>query len=318
MSDSQYIPLVSYTKAPSKDKWSVNEERKCEYRQRHWGLAFWTDTRGRHAVEYGVITESMPDFCGGLLVYSPFVNVCDESCSWTSHFCASGAIPDEETVATEWKNFEEDMAVNLNPILNIKEEDEYRPTRTTVENYCWEALGAQIAGEMLYHGKMGWCGADHGAGRMHRLMDGMLRAGKHLATPASHYRRPGIHDEIRVVRPSGTQWTQVVEWDVDRGRDWRNANSGNIVSWVSGNIIENGDGFRESSGEVRCDSCDWGYNVHDYSECPECGCTEYYNDDYYEEGPMLDEGTYKHGEAGKLVSTTKYAERARRFFWRNG
>jgi hypothetical protein len=67
----QYVPLISYRTAEPGDKWGRNEQRHCESRQRHWVLCQWTDCNGLHTAEARVITESMPDFCGGLMVYSP-------------------------------------------------------------------------------------------------------------------------------------------------------------------------------------------------------------------------------------------------------
>jgi hypothetical protein len=313
----QYVPLVSYTKAPSKDKWSINEERKCESRQRHWGLGFWDDERGRHTAEYGVITESMPDFCGGLLVYSPFVNVYDQERSWSEYFTSPGSIPDDEKVAIKWRQFEDTMAVNLNELIDLTGLSA-REARTEVEKYCWEAIAAQVAGEQLYHGKMGWTGADHLSGRMHRLMDAMGRMGRFAITPAKDFKVPSIGDDMRERNASCDAFTSIGEWWVDRGKQWTNFNSGNTVSWVSGGLVPGTGSGRSPDDDVRCEACDWEYSRNEDDECPECGCTDFYNDDYYDEDPGLDECRYHYGKAGALVSTKGYAVRARRFFWRNG
>ncbi len=39
----QFIPLISYSKAPTDDRYAEKEERQVETRTRHWMLGWWED-----------------------------------------------------------------------------------------------------------------------------------------------------------------------------------------------------------------------------------------------------------------------------------
>jgi hypothetical protein len=314
----QFIPLVSYRYAPSGDRWQINEERKVETRSRHWGMAYWEDAAGRHSAEFGVITESMPDFCGGLMVYSPFVNTYDEKGSWSDSWCNPGTMPNNEEFNTKWSTFDDSLAINLNTILEWDKDTV--SIRRVVEDYLWKCIAAQVAGELLHHGKRGWMGADHTSGRITKLAKVMRGMGTFVATPVHDWKIDKIGDPISTSTRDSTN-ASVVGWWCEDGTEWHNSNSGNTVRWVSGGLQPTEDEglIRDDSGYVRCSSCDEEYSREYHSDCPSCCCDEFYNDDYYDEdeGPRFLSGDFNYTQEVRKINT-EFAHRARRFFWRNG
>jgi hypothetical protein len=321
----QYVPLLSYRNAKSGDRWVVAESRKNENRTRHWGMCYWEDDpslsrHGRHTAEFGVITEAMPDFCGGLMIYSPFINTYDEKGAWNDAWAAPGSVPKEEEIPDcTWASFDDKYAINLDVILELEGESHER--RKQVETYLYEALAAQVAGELMYHGKRGWMAADRQGGTMCKLISAMGHMGAFSATPVEDYKVSDLGGSVHGGYGGGRiGHTAVLEFWAEEGKSWFNTNSGNTVNWHTGGIHPPGEPewAPDEAGESRCYNCGYKYDRESYDECPSCEAVDY--DDYDDtEGPqfVFRPWDWNKDERAKMNST-EFSHRARRFFWRNG
>ena len=318
-----YIPMVNYRAAESSDSYS-NDNRDHDMRTRHWMLFWWKDKAGRHTADFGVITENMADFCGGLLVYSPTITIFDESNEWGDRFCCPGNVPDGHEIADRWRDFREDMAVPVGDMLGITAKTYPHDARRRVEDYCFATMAAQIAGEMKHMGKNGFMGADWTHGRMTRLVETMRNMSTFAASPVHLLKvssiDSGIHsDLLNPVR------NVLCKFDIHQQPQWYNSNSGNHVHWLAGTITPHNMPsllMPESppASDVRCEGCDTLWNREDYSTCPECGCNDWYYDDDYCDEQDINWTSHRWSYDPRVVGniTSAFIKRARRYYWRNG
>jgi hypothetical protein len=259
----------------------------------------------------------MPDFCGGLMVYSPSIMYYDKSNSWTTRFACPGG--DESLMpTTEWCEFKPENAIDLNVLLDLKIDD-VTSHRERVEEYLYQCIAAQIAGELLYHGKRGWMGADNTHGRMRKLVGAIGRMGAFIATPVDKWKCDDIADFTGGPRPGGSVYTSVVRFWTELGTEWYNSNSGNTVTWISGGLEATSSEPPSRSSIVCCSDCGESYNRNNYDECPECGYDDwYYDDDYDEDDEVHFIETRYHVHEYHGIINTGFASRANHFFWRNG
>lgn len=311
---SSYLPMVSYRKASSSCRWAKQETRIVENRMRHWGLIWFTNERGRHTVEFGVITENMPDFCGGLMVYSPFVTQFDEGGGWSNYFCSPGE--GEDVPAGFWDDFDEAVFPRAAE-LGLPEESQ------AVKYYAQCCIAAAVAGAMCSAGKRGWVGADHTRGHVQQLSRTMVEMGPFPATPL--YAMDELNEatsnswaETSAHRRSvgGFNTSEVSMWR-EKGSEWYNTNSGNHVLWVTGGIIQ--DEPRDDEEWVRCGSCDEIFDREIHGDiCPECTAeNDHYYDDEDECRPLPSTRYVWLPEYDKTTSWA-YRSHARRYYWRNG
>ena len=166
-----YIPLLGYRNAESSDEYQREEERDAESRVRHWALVWWDSggDRGRQTAEFMVVTETMPDFCGGIMVYSPRVETYQEKGGWQSSFCAPGCtFVDEDgsqTLKTEWSDFDKSMALDLAAFTGKTDWNE-----ESVREYGLKCIAAAIGGLMQGSGRRGFMGVDRTDGRLTQLV----------------------------------------------------------------------------------------------------------------------------------------------------
>lgn len=293
MSDliTSFVPLIGYRQAEphEPDQYSRDEERKYETRVRHWAMVWFVDSRGkRNTAEFMVITEAMPDFCGGLMVYSPRIDINTEGNSWHPKFCNPGSVSSE--ISTDWADFNpETMAVDM---AKLTGQEVW--TSTEIEAFGMQSIAAKIVGEMFANGRMGLTGADWHGGRMTRLWE-YMGANRVTACPSYPFQcNEPLCDDLTKMRPinAGLGYCTVADVRTHYAPEWYNTNSGNTVHWLSAHIDN-------EEGED-CDYCD----------CEECCGDRRINFD--EKGVELSE------QARKVLGSTAYRARARRYFWRNG
>ena len=300
------VPFVSYTSAESEDSWQMKEEREYETRTRHWALVWWKNAKGnRCTAEFMVITEYMPDFCGGMIVNSPRVDIFEEGCGWTKHFCAPGAAPcDKWEPLTTWKDFDESTAIDLAAFTGQEEW-----STNEVEKYGYQCLIAQVCAEMLGNNKRGCVGADYVGGKMTKLFEAGVALGE-ITLPRLQLKQKITNKPSPPMVSVGRTWK--AEFVAQFGEDWYNANSGNQVHWVTGNVIPTGG--RSDTGS--CWNCGTEFNIREEEYCPEC---EEYNEWEPDDFEGFAEGRYSLPDhVVKVVTNPVYVKRARRYFWRNG
>lgn len=308
----QYIPMVSYTKALCGDAYAIKEQRQIEGRKRHWNCVHWIDENGtQHVTEFGVVTEMMPDFCGGLMVYSPYVTDYNKTSGWSSVFANPGMLTEGEEVLTDWKDF--DPAKHAVDLCAYTGESFTKPRE--VKEYLIKCIAAQVAGEMAYTGRHGFVMSDRIGGMCSRLYATMLSMGSLISSPAGSFHVSEVGAaRLRAVTCGSTYAYKVSFWG-DEGTSWYNANSGNAVHWLSGGFVKRAEA--PTRNMRRCDNCDFAFDVDVHDTCPECGCSDYWNDDDLSQQESLEEADFQFHESLKVMQGS-YPDRARRFFWRNG
>lgn len=319
-----YLPLISYKKSAtsSKNYWA-KDVREIETRTRHWGLA-WFRTAGGHrrvTCEFGVITETMPDFCGGLLVYSPFVNFYREGSDWSGCFMIDGGYPADDQIDIKWEAFTENRAIQL---------PEDICTEKRAEAYLYECIAAQVAGEMYRCGKRGFTSADRATGRMTLLMGAMRRMGGFPVAPVDYYafneidfstrmtleRCDSIHN---VARPGRQFLLPLVKFWIQEGNPWYNLNSGNMVRWITGGLgpAEGGEPPTYTNA-VECYDCGQRWEDGEYGCCPNCESEDYqYVDEQDMEESDYNFASFKPHQSWGIINAD-YIKMVRRYQWRNG
>ena len=298
------VPLMGYRSADTGDCYQQDEQRKCEGRTRHWAMVWWKDSQDKYVTaEFCVITESMPDFCGGMIVYSPRIDIYVQN-EWGNSFCSMGAQADESVeIPTGWRSFKEEYAIDL---VALTGQEEW--THNQVRAYGMECIAAKVAGEMHSQGKRGFMAADRCHGTMTELAETMRDMGEFVTIPAYNFQVTKIVDDVNkmntapVGRPRGIK----VRMHTHIHEDWYNTNSGSQVHWLTGNLSIVNSGRR---GWIDCYDCGEEYDGADHDECPCCG----YMEDNVEEVSLQ----YP-DKVVEVVSSPAYRVRARRYFWRNG
>lgn len=306
MAYKSYLPLITYQYAESADQYTSEDTRGVETRHRHWALVHWASKDGeRNTAEVCVITEAMPDFCGGVIVHSPQVHLYHEKDDWSDNFCQEHAVPSELNIVTKWPDFEDTMAIDLQEFIPM---EEYTFTAAgEVRNYLFECIAAHLSGFMIDSGKRGFVMADSLGGSCISLVSAMQSMGTFMATP--NMWRSGSVTNVPTRCPDRTH-TVLCQFWVDQGPDWYNVNSGNDVAWIQGGI-KAGKGKGDEPEVFYCEYCQ-SSSTQEYN-CPDCG--EYYDED--ERGETMPGATYKLKDTLKCINAD-YASRARRYYWRNG
>jgi hypothetical protein len=269
-------------------------------------MCWWEDDRGLHTAEFMVVTEAMPDFCGGLLIYSPRVEVHTKG-AWGEKFACPGNYSEEKTeFSVNWPDFDrETMAIDLAAFTGQTEWDEM-----SVREYGEKCIAAKIAGVMYAQGKRGFVASDSTSGRLTRMCETMVGLESFITTNAYDTEVGFIKNEDGRIKPQRRIHNCVeVSMDVDFGEEWYNSNSGSNVHWVTGNMH-----LLPVAGEtvVTCCSCGSEYDISDslyHSECPECG---------YDENQTIVPVEVDYGDFMDVISSQEYRQRAKRFYWRNG
>lgn len=317
-----YLPMISYkkSKTTSRNYWA-KDIREIETRTRHWGLAWFKPTRGRRVTcEFGVITETMPDFCGGLLVYSPFVNIYREGSDWSGCFMIDGGYPPEDEVMIKWDDFTEDKAIQLPDDVN---------TEKRAEAYLYECIAAQVAGELYRCGKRGFTSADRSTGRMTQLVRAMQRMSPFPVAPVDYYAFNEIDFQCRqtiercesiasVSKSPGRQFSlPMVKFWIEEGTAWHNLNSGNMVRWINGGISPaEGADFSSHPNVVECYDCGCTWPDGEHECCPNCGSDDW---QYVDEDGEADYNfcTFTPASTWGIINAD-YIKMVRRYQWRNG
>lgn len=305
------IPLIGYNKALCNDSWGA-DKRENDHRVRHWALVWWEHPTqgGKMTAEICVITEGMPDFCGGMMVYSPRVDIHKCTGSWSSNFClrSEHGIPEDE-LSYEWENFDpETDALDLVALTGKKDW-----TIEEVTSYGFRSIAGAVAAQAASYCKRGIIGADRIGGRMTTLWEVMSTMNTIAAYPSYRLNVGEIKADITSMRDKST-WADTCALQcpsIRYDKEWFNVNSGNKCHWLIANISpslypqEEGDG-----SEFECGECGH-YNEY-RGECEECG--------HIDEGCQR-EHTFPRGDNDnnvKVLGSVKYRLRARRHFWRNG
>jgi hypothetical protein len=306
------IPLIGYNKAETTDSYAQSEERDNDSRIRHWALVWWDpkDSEGRRTAEICVVTEGMPDFCGGLMVYSPRVDIYHEIGAWNSNFCMTANTGlQEDELSFQWENFDtETDAIDLAAWTGKEDwnDDE-------VVSFAYRSIAGCIAAQAAAYCKRGIMGADKVGGRMSTLWDVMSTMDRFAVNSAYKANVSNIMDEGMRARDVLSHDCTVLSVATQWGDEWRNANSGNMCWWLTAEVRPVTDGGYEGDddGMMTCEECGTYHSAGE--ECPECG--------YLDDGAVKTycfPDTDRYSSNAIIIGSVKYRLRARRHFWRNG
>ena len=301
----RYVPMLGYRKAPTSDDYAVDEERTNESRIRHWALVWWeNEDGGKGTAEFCVVTEYMPDFCGGLIVYSPRVETYRERGGWKSSFCSPGDQGDDKA-SCEWEDFDPTMAIDLAAFTGQE-----KWTEEQVMEYGWKCIAAKIGTQMYSQCRRGFMGADRDDGRLTNLVGVMNEMGQFAAIAPHGLDCTIANKDMKPlsIRTAGSG--AVLSFSTTIQPKWMNANSGNKCHWVSGNCTPELHPVEEGSGYDDCYECGYEYDRSENDECPECG--------YMNEGRLIEKPYTMPPSVVEVLASPEYRRRVKRYYWRNG
>lgn len=303
------IPLFGYSKAETTDSYNVQEERENESRVRHWALVWWNDADngGRRTAEIMVVTEGMADFCGGMLVYSPRVEIFKEDGAWSSNFSTAACTTlKSEELSREWEDFDPTKdALSLEELTG-----KALWTDEEVVTLGYKSIAGVVGGQALAYSKRGIMGADRVGGRMTRLFEVMGSTGEFACYSSYKHNVGSIKDKGMTAKSLWHTSCSVAEIIPNWHTPWRNQNSGNECHWITASVTPTCSG--EPDTDVTC-CYECGEEFYESSECPECG--------WIAESSLKSEN-FNESLAGcnnaAVFGSVQYRLRARRHYWRNG
>jgi len=295
------IPLIGYTHSePEETSYAA---RGNDSVRRLWTLVKFREKAGGDlmTVEFCLKVKAMPDFCGGLMIYSPQIHYFVNGDWGSKQFCNPGEVPTLGSL--DWEVLEDnpDRAVDFEAVTG----KEYI-SRGDMNEYGLECIAHAALTELVGRGCHGWCASDteHGCMRkVHKLManwDGPVNR-----SPPVMRRTIGVELLPRDCPSRMDQY--VISGSDNTGSSWHNPNSGNDVRIYNG-YWEHA-GTRDSVAGEACENCYEGY-YDEYGYCEEC--------DWSSENRRTSKITRLNPQMVSTYSNVDFIKQARRYEWSNG
>lgn len=243
------IPLLAYGWSDNHCSGTTRDDRYREHRTRLWTVVEFTTPEGeRYSCDAKVIMAPFPDFCGGMIVHSPQVQVhtaVNDSWSNSPRSFTHPACEHEIGLSFLW------TALDQHPdrILNLAEvTGQERWTVMAVEDLMMASLAQGVLTETISRGKRGIVAADADGGHMANLMKAIGEL-DHTFVPVSFVSRYSQVDDVTDANKvtwhphaSDSLDGRLCDVVVDNNDLWQNVNSGNRVSWLNAQISLENDG----------------------------------------------------------------------------
>ena len=313
MEDLKLVPLTAYMKTES-DCTPASMENTIKL----WTLVkYMTQQPGEEprleTAEFCIFAEAMPDFCGGLLFYSPqMTTYYHGAVRWDGNdatFCHLGR---GVKLSCTWDDLvkDPDRAVCLEAFTG---KEIWTPTEVT--EYAYKSIAQSCITELLRCGTHGWAAADTVDGHMHTVHRHMS-CYSDVRVPVNH---PIFMHSVQSSNCGGQCLREVsiktITTSAGVEQEYHNVNSGNEVLWLTG-IIESRGCRVEPDQTVGvynddCDGCGDNNGNCDCGQCHQCGCGVvcYSNSEHT---------STLGGQIKRTYDNPLFMQQARRYIWSNG